>query len=820
MKFCIQKLLLSLRVVLMLFFLSSTHSINAQPYPNSSHPRIWLDSERLTILQEAYQNNTQEWQDFEGFLDRHLTTFDPYWQVSWAFMDGLAAFALAYQVTGNSIYADRALFFMAEFENRYNTLGANQDFYNMSYQIFGLGYDWLYDYAGFTVTLKTQYVQLMNAIYQYAIDPNQGAFQIDSADSDRFVGNAETHFIWGAATYGDNAMAAEMMDTARYMYVQYIDSYIDHAIGGIWMEGSQYSWATLSRLMDWAEAERTSTGYILLQGEREEIIPNTILGLIYLTLPDDKRILVYNDDEQSDSWDFAQTINFAAIASNLSTPYEDENRYVHHWLKSVNPPTNQFPEWDQFSWFVFLWYQPDSNISVSINNELATNHFFDGLNWSITRSDWTDSCTYTTFNANYTKIDHQQADAGHFNIWRNGQYLTKGTRHYDFGYQYAGVIDPVQRNDGILFNQLLIESDYEYTDPWTATTNRMGSQFIFSSDGDALIEKKYAERDSLVYLSADLTQAYNTTDPWNIPGLSSNRVMSYTRKFVHFSDDYFITLDRVKTVDTGWFSYVLHSLDSPIINDKTITQKSIDQAQKLFAKTLFPGTITFDITSEKDLFIDADTASDVSGLHPDLNWCIQENNKKWFTEVKPAETDELILLQVMETADSSKLTMVDAELINESNIMGCEVNSHVFIFSIDELPLDTVEYVRNSNGVMRHVVTDLRQDTFYGIYVNGIKLICKQMDASGVLVFNTNNNGVLNISVVKESVCCTKQFVDSEIYFRSDFSEVIADDKLTSSSFLNRGSNLILRSAQEVELKPGFHVKKGAIFEANIESCP
>ncbi len=727
-------------IILILIVISTLTNISAQTgLPSIEHPRIFLDADIIQTLKNRMTANTPEWQMLQQYLDTYSV------EEPWGgeYLDGIATFALAYLVTENSAYADRAIYFMEKWVAELGTTNpfyVSEDSYAHIYEAVGLGFDWLYNYTGFTEDKKSAIINMMNRVYNYGQTPwdqGGGDFEVDLHDSDQFIGGAKTALFWGIATYGHNNSAETMINRSRELWNNNIVPWILKSYGGVWPEGSQYSYNTLYFLMALTEAERTANG-IDRWTENQKIIQfpkNLITSLLWLTPPSNDHILTYNDQEDDNSAYWGRRNHCIAITTFIddNLGYTKEASYGRYWLKELSPQNIEMNIWK-----LFLWYNRNGNHINYFNSGLPSAHFSSGTDWMFLRSNWTPQASYSTFSAAWTNIDHQFMDGGHFNIFRNREYLTRQVRHYDFTFLING---KYQNYDGEASNVMLIKSDYEDDEG----INTMGSAEYFASEGDATITKYRINSSPLfAYSFAELGKSYNRIyDEW---GGNSQRVKTYTRQFVQISPDYYFVCDRVRTIDSDWTKYVLHSLTEPTINGNLITQASESGSQYLYNKTLFPQNVTITKVNE------ATSWTIGKGLQED--WMLPQSERKWHSIIQPENSNSVNMLNVIETTGGTASHIDAAYPIESDELFGGTINDWVVMFSKNEGELNNANYQITSNlNKIKNLVCDLEPNYNYAIGLNGNNILTVAAGKDGTVYFEINNlNGTGSISIEQGTV--------------------------------------------------------------------
>jgi len=691
----------------MFLFLLYLCNLSLAQDPDGPHPRIFLNPSKIAELNQKIINDVPEWQQFEEYLDQFLVE-DPWGD---QYIDGIAAFALAYQVTANTVYADRALEFLMWWvveSYEMDPYEASQDAYSHLWEMIGLGYDWLYNYPEFTISKKDSVIEMMNRAFHYGLtgwEHGGGEFEGDSHDSDQFTGDAKTDRIWGIATFGDNTEADSLLDHANTLWQNHVKGWILNSIGGIWPEGSQYSYQTLYFLLALTESERTALGLDVWSTDTQlqAFIKNCIQGTIWLTPPSNDHIVVYYDQEDVNEHYWNRRTDCVALLGSLAEVlgYTEAAAYSRYWIRDVC----QDISYELNLWKLFLWYDSQAQHTNYFQQQLPGAHFVEGQDWMFLRTHWANQGTYSTFYAPWTNVDHQFSDGGHFNIWRNGEYLSRLVRHYDFFYYIGG---KAQILDGEASNVLLIKSDFEEDED----TNAAGSAELFESSGEPSISRyKISEAPLYYFAEADLGESYNRIyDEW---GGNSDRVDFYKRCFVHIAPDYFFVYDKVFTSDPGWVKFVLHSHTEPSISGNTITQISESGTQKLFQKTLFPSTVTINKVDESILWSVANGMED---------WMINDEEKGWHTEVMPQVATEVRMLHLLEAADIAASGLSDHSLIDVAKALGAQIENWVVLFAKDTIPMDTIVFdvTNHASGIIESLVCNVKPISVFDVLVNDV----------------------------------------------------------------------------------------------------
>ncbi|HWD37643.1 MAG TPA: hypothetical protein VG944_02260 [Fimbriimonas sp.] len=244
----------------------------------------------------------------------------------------------------------------------------------------------------------------------------------------------------------------------------------------------------------------------------------------------------------------------------------------------------------------------------------------------VAHSDWSANNTMFDYKATWESINHQDGTAGQFELFRNGEWLTKEMSNYD---NNAVGLTTVYHNTLALQNWCANGTPnlnwYEGGE-WAN-----GSQWILGlSAGDPTTISSSGA--GYVYAASDLTPLYNRPNFWT-PANGAVDIQQATRSIVWLNNDYIVTYDRATSTHAGLFKrYNLSMVTNPQISGRTATE-TLPSGQQLFVQTLLPASPT--ITSA---FL-ANTLNPIAELEPTQYVMTVEDTSK------PTDTRFLHVLQ-------------------------------------------------------------------------------------------------------------------------------------------------------------------------------
>jgi hypothetical protein len=204
----------------------------------------------------------------------------------------------------------------------------------------------------------------------------------------------------------------------------------------------------------------------------------------------------------------------------------------------------------------------------------------------IAHGDWSPNGAMFDYKAGWNTIDHQNADAGQFEFYRNGEWLTKEMSGYD------GAMETLRSS--MFHNTLSLEHTCPAGTPtlrsWEGHSWSTNSQILNSlSAGDPTTATSSGA--GYAYAATDMTGAYNRPNVWSAAVSSTNTSLA-TRSIVWLNNDYIVVYDRATSVSSGTFKrFTLSLIANPSITGNTATE-TLASGQRLFVQTLLPANAT------------------------------------------------------------------------------------------------------------------------------------------------------------------------------------------------------------------------------------
>lgn len=334
---------------------------------------------------------------------------------------------------------------------------------------------------------------------------------------------------------------------------------------------------------------------------------------------------------------------------------------------------------------------------------LPLTHFAPGLGRILARTSWTPEATWFTYKLSWSTIDHQHTDGNMFELYRKGEWLIKERTGYGIA---VGCSDQK--------NSVAIENDRPVHDEgYRKTTQRRGSQWLYVADGDPTLRVSLA--DDFVAAEGEATPLYNSSYE------KATDVLHASRSIVWLKPDRVVVYDRAATKSEGRFKRFFLNFTGPAKVEGTLTTMTSPGGQKLFVRTLSPGSIT--VEPAEPLVENGST--EPAKLDP----------VKFRLKVEdPARPKSARFLHVLSAGDANA-TADAVTPIQGAGIEGVVVADVAVVFPVDLRPLASVTYTATAKT---HLVTGLQANAGYKVTRAGATVTLTpggdvKADAGGVL---------------------------------------------------------------------------------------
>ncbi|MBI2513875.1 MAG: Ig-like domain-containing protein [Opitutae bacterium] len=295
----------------------------------------------------------------------------------------------------------------------------------------------------------------------------------------------------------------------------------------------------------------------------------------------------------------------------------------------------------------------------------ATAFIDPGFGRLLARTDWTPNATLFDFRAGWSTINHQDCDAGQFQLYRRGEWLTKEFSSYD---------NNTNGQSSIWHNTLALKNWCSDGTPFLQHFESSyfvnGSQFNNGmSAGDPVTAMSTGP--GYAYASTDLTKCYNRPSVWT-PGNALMDISHASRAIVWLQPDVAVIYDRAASVHTGLFKRFNLTLTAPPTIDGTNRRATVvtPGGQYLFVNTLLPTNATLSYVPVNG------TITNIAELEPSIGRLVVEDSSN------PTTIRFLHVLQAADTA-GARLTPTPLASTAGDAFSGAVVGTDVALFAVN-----------------------------------------------------------------------------------------------------------------------------------------
>ncbi|UCH09999.1 MAG: DUF4962 domain-containing protein [Fidelibacterota bacterium] len=507
------------------------------------HPRLLLDSLRITILQgKISSTHSYFWNIIQGKANGYLTSSpqnDPTEEEPVrSDGDAIPWLAMAYLMTGDTQYLSKAVSWMTTVCN-YSTWDGNRSL-GASHCLLGvaLGYDWLYH--AMTITQR----QTIRTRLAYFAGEMAGA---GPTHRERYLANhCQVGYAGlaaaGFALYGE-VTGAE--DWIRKAYNIFNEAYEVSGADGSSTEGHQYYGLMTEFQMHFNKMAKEILGIDFYS--QNAWLRNVGNFILYSTLPDftaDKCVMRYGDTRYHHWVSHGPTYQLF----NLANEYRDPHL---QWL-ALEMAQRGIGTTDRMGWANLIWY--DETLPTTPPDTLPTFRHFEDTGWITSRSSWDQDAVMIGFKcgpfhghavqALYDDMTtfhqivngHGHPDVNHFSIYAYGKWLA--------------VDDGRSTPKHTHYHNTVLVNGIGQLGEWTAAVN---SNWF---DRNAVFNAGATSR--ILRAESDSSRDYIVGDAENIyrPGAGLTR---FRRHFAFLKPDVILVLDDLAASQPSAFQWLLHT---------------------------------------------------------------------------------------------------------------------------------------------------------------------------------------------------------------------------------------------------------------------
>ncbi|GHN00577.1 hypothetical protein WSM22_20660 [Cytophagales bacterium WSM2-2] len=411
------------------------------------------------------------------------------------------------------------------------------------------GIDLLYNYAGLTPALKTEFVNILNSQIEWY---NQYGYENDGTLGNYFIEGLASGTMYTAyGTDGANPSSAKYKTAVTgYLKDRILKNLNLHLPGGFGPQG-QYTEATFSDIITLMSLYKDVTGTDYLA--QTEWTDNMIRATIHGTKPD---LTTFSDEGD---WSNTTYIMSGMISTYLTyLPNNTMAPYARQYLTDVNFTPKPVGATKNYKTDFPLSYL--AKVSGPV----------------YARSGWDVNAVWMSFSAGEIFIDHQDADAGHIAIQKGADYLLINSGQYnDLATEFNNTVMFDDRGAGNI-------------SVYPPGQGSWGTENVKIT--------KYEPAAGFVFSEADYTSAYQSNIGTN------NSVAAAVRQVLYIRPGFFMVHDKTKTKNANVKKiFNLNFPVTPVKNGDTYTVAGTNSA--LFVKSLLsadPAAVIAPITTSSD----------------------------------------------------------------------------------------------------------------------------------------------------------------------------------------------------------------------------
>lgn len=223
---------------------------------------------------------------------------------------------------------------------------------------------------------------------------------------------------------------------------------------------------------------------------------------------------------------------------------------------------------------------------------LPLDHLAPGLNRVFSRTGRDDDATWFNYRLGWNSIDHQMADGNHFELYRNGEWLTKGRAGY------ANIAEGIASSE--FYNTVTIGNDRPVDrddSDWRIDLWRRGSQWNLVSDGDPTL-LAHSANPRFTYVTGDATPLYNSASE------GATAVQHASRSLLWLKPDVVVVYDRAESSGPGYAKRWWLQLAAPAAVRGQQAVSTTPGGQQLFVTALLPAGAAPQAINQTEQFVE------------------------------------------------------------------------------------------------------------------------------------------------------------------------------------------------------------------------
>lgn len=800
---------INFKELIILFFLVAFY---LQSFAQTKPPLL-LTTERENFVQNKHNTNDPAWVYFINKADIALN----YAANSSGSGERSTSLALAYRITGNTLYRDKAMAnFMASYINgNYNYGHSNHIRWGSRYAF--MTFTWLYD--DWSASDKTIIVNRFNVWadmwikqtgYGNLDDDGDEMYNIRFGDTDHISSISEAFLMLAICLENESATTriennstplidaiivdsgGVVIPTSDIMFAkadwilndivvtEYMNGFMK---GGIWSEGSGYSGGTVQHWMKAFTINKEIRNIPFPNNYFEDLAKATI----HSTFPRYNGTYQYGDVEQvASNGDYVRplTNHRHEMMLHLFAMQTDSNikGLIQNWMNTAIAEDSS-AAYTRTGLLPLLFENLNAPAISPETLEMNTTFTAEGKGFVASRTDWSENASVLYFLNNRMHADHDQQDALSFHIIHKNAVVTKELT----GYGYASNPNsPALISRG--HNTLLIQNE----------SPDGSSNPILRAQGDG-INRVIASTTDYTFIEADATQVYNRGAGYQ-PDIYADYVV---RKLAFMKNiNIVVVYDEIaikETAGTRWTKYIQHFQEEPILVNGVYSASR--DGSRFFVKPMYPQNAIVTKVDETVFWADCE----IPPNRTDNAEC-PLNQKKWHLSITdPNSPNNVSYLNILFFDDDTVTTMPTTQLIHNDtsntttdNIIGSHITGTnedvVVLFNNDpsETLLQTqINYSYNTNNTnSTHYVYGVDSNTGYSISSTTSNTLVTVIATPGGSII-PSSDGVLSFTLPNNTASVNDPEFDNSIYIHPNpthntFTITIHDDTFMSAVIFNK----------------------------------
>lgn len=232
----------------------------------------------------------------------------------------------------------------------------------------------------------------------------------------------------------------------------------------------------------------------------------------------------------------------------------------------------------------FLLFDPEAPAPADPRPSLPLIHLAPGIGRFSARTSWDGDATWFTFGLGWQGIDHQHGDGNQFELYRNGEWLTKGLVGYGSSFDDGDPSGDYVFPSSEYHNTLALENDPPlYNSPGDHTHQHWlrGSQWPLDPAGNPTM-RAMSVTPGYAYVLGDATNLYNSTYE------QTTDITHASRSIVWLAPDAIVVYDRAASETDDRFKRFWLNLPADARVDGNRTLMTTASGQQLVITTLLP----------------------------------------------------------------------------------------------------------------------------------------------------------------------------------------------------------------------------------------